>query len=746
MVHVAALCVLLTGATWSDIRLGFALYVVRMFFITAGYHRFFAHRSYRLGRVMQFVMALGGTLAAQKGPLWWAGLHRHHHRYADQPEDVHSPRRGFWWSHARWFLVDRYLATPVDTIRDFARFPELRALDRHWILPPFALGTAVFFAGGLRALVVGFFVSTVVLFHATFSINSLAHLWGRRRYATGDDSRNSLALALLTGGEGWHNNHHHYPAAANNGFFWWEVDTTYYGIRVLSWLGLASGVRRPPPGVLTLARLEPRAASPRAARACVILLVALASLLATALTGCNRGPQQLGSGRVPADGDPAAIARGEQTLLGRTYGYGVPFYRESAYWNLWKVWGLPARPPDYEARVRERYGLHPAPYDNGGLPMGITFARDRINGERAITMDCMLCHGGSIGGVSLVGLPNSTLDMEQITRDLDAADGRKTASVFPLAEVRGLNDADGLALILTALRKPDLSIDLLAWWTTSPPDLGWNEMPHIDTPPWWGWKAKRWLYYDGIIDARSHTSGTFTLTGQFRSTSGRDLLEQYDAWMDVRAYTLDKVQPPPYPLPVDAARAARGAEVYHSSAAGCAPCHGFYEGRPPQLTDYSTPITPLADLRTDPERYEKMTDAFIDKYNTIAWYSARYKARPKRERLRGYVAPPLTGLWATAPYLHNGSVPTVMDLLSPPAARPARYYRHPTTELSAYDPEKLGWTIVDCPAPACSDRTLPYPRMIFDTSRRGLGNGGHTWGVELSAEQKRDLIEFLKTI
>ncbi|PYQ44853.1 MAG: hypothetical protein DMF77_06150 [Acidobacteria bacterium] len=201
MVHVAALCVLLTGATASDIRLGLALYVGRMFFITAGYHRYFAHRSYRLGRVMQFVMALGGTLAAQKGPLWCAGLHRHHHRYADQPEDVHSPRRGFWWSHARWFLVDRYLATPADAIRDFARFPELRALDRHWILPPFALGAAVFFAGGLRALVVGFFVSTVVLFHATFSINS-------------------------------HNNHHHYPAAANNGFFWWEVDTTYYGIRV----------------------------------------------------------------------------------------------------------------------------------------------------------------------------------------------------------------------------------------------------------------------------------------------------------------------------------------------------------------------------------------------------------------------------------------------------------------------------------------------------------------------------------
>jgi hypothetical protein len=219
------------------------------------------------------------------------------------------------------------------------------------------------------------------------------------------------------------------------------------------------------------------------------------SLLVTvALAGCARGPQKLGSGRVPPDGDPAAVARGEQTLLGRTYGYGFPFYRLSSLMNLWKVWGLPARPADFDAP------------------------------------------------------------------------------------------------------------------------------------------------------------------------------------------------------------------------------------------------------------YEGMSDGFLEKYNTMPWYSAYYKARTKRDRPPGYVAPPLDGLWATAPYLHNGAVPTVLDLLTDPRSRPGRYYRQPTTELSAFDPDKLGWKVTVCPPATCSERLLPYPRMVFDTTRRGLGNSGHTWGVDLTAEQKRDLIEFLKTL
>ena len=221
-----------------------------MFFITAGYHRYFAHRSYKMARVPQFLMALGGSTAAQKGPLWWAAHHRDHHRYADTDRDIHSPSKGFWWSHVGWFLSNRFKATNVDGIRDFARYPELRWLDRHDWVGPWALGIATFLVFGWSGLVVGFLTSTIFLWHGTFLVNSVAHVFGRRRYETDDTSRNSLLVALATGGEGWHNNHHHYPASARQGFFWWEIDPTWYGLRMLSWVGIVRGLRAPPERVL----------------------------------------------------------------------------------------------------------------------------------------------------------------------------------------------------------------------------------------------------------------------------------------------------------------------------------------------------------------------------------------------------------------------------------------------------------------------------------------------------------------
>jgi stearoyl-CoA desaturase (delta-9 desaturase) len=221
-----------------------------MFFITAGYHRYFAHKSYKLGRVAQFVMAVGAQSSAQKGVLWWAAHHRDHHRYADTDRDVHSPRKGFWWSHVGWILCDRYGETKLDGIKDFARYPELRWLSRHDWIAPWALGVACYLIGGWSGLVVGFFWSTVLLWHATFTINSAAHVFGRRRYDTVDTSRNSLLLALLTWGEGWHNNHHHYAASARQGFFWWELDPTYYVLKALSRIGIVRDLRTPPARVL----------------------------------------------------------------------------------------------------------------------------------------------------------------------------------------------------------------------------------------------------------------------------------------------------------------------------------------------------------------------------------------------------------------------------------------------------------------------------------------------------------------
>ena len=250
LVHLAPFAMIWTGVTWRDVLLCAVLYQARMFFITAGYHRYFAHHSYKLNRFWRFVMAFGGTTAAQKGPLWWAALHRDHHRFADTPDDIHSPLKGFWWSHVGWILCDKYQATRFDRIADFARFRELRWLNQYNWIGPWLLAIATLLVFGVRGLVVGFFLSTVLLWHATFLVNSLAHVFGRRRYVTHDSSRNSLLIALVTSGEGWHNNHHYLASSARQGFFWWEIDLTYYVLVVLSALRVVRYLHRPPARLL----------------------------------------------------------------------------------------------------------------------------------------------------------------------------------------------------------------------------------------------------------------------------------------------------------------------------------------------------------------------------------------------------------------------------------------------------------------------------------------------------------------
>lgn len=247
-IHLGALATpWLAPPTASLVGLALASYVLRMFAITAGYHRYFAHRAYRTGRTFQFLLALLGGASAQKGALWWAAHHRDHHRDSDGPNDIHSPvQRGFWWSHLGWFLSRRHDATKLDRIKDLARYPELRFLDRYHAVPPTLLALGLFLAGGWPAFLWGFFVSTTALWHGTFAINSLAHVVGRQRYQTGDESRNSLALALVTLGEGWHNNHHFYPTTANQGWFWWELDLSWLALRALRLVGVVWALRTPP--------------------------------------------------------------------------------------------------------------------------------------------------------------------------------------------------------------------------------------------------------------------------------------------------------------------------------------------------------------------------------------------------------------------------------------------------------------------------------------------------------------------
>jgi stearoyl-CoA desaturase (Delta-9 desaturase) len=253
LVHLGCLGAIWTGVTPGVVALGVALYVLRIFAIGAGYHRYFSHRAYRTGRVFQFVLAFMAQTSAQRGALWWAAHHRRHHRYSDTELDVHSPvEHSFFYSHVGWIFVPRNNDTDYASIRDFARYPELRWLDRppYLYVPAALLGLATWLIAGWPGLVVGFCWSTVAVWHATFSINSLAHLVGRSRYVTGDQSRNNWLLAFLTMGEGWHNNHHAYQASVRQGFRWWEYDPTYYTLRVLSWLGIVWDLHVPPKQVL----------------------------------------------------------------------------------------------------------------------------------------------------------------------------------------------------------------------------------------------------------------------------------------------------------------------------------------------------------------------------------------------------------------------------------------------------------------------------------------------------------------
>ncbi len=259
--HIACLGVVYVGVSPVAVGVAVAAYLIRMFAITAFYHRYFAHKTFQTGRITQFVFAALGAAATQRGPLWWAAHHRHHHRTSDTDEDFHSPRHGFWRSHCGWFLGSRAFAAPDHLIRDFSAYPELRWLDRFDLVMPVLFAVFMFVLGvvlqrlapdlgtdGWQMLVWGYFISTVVLIHATLCINSLAHRFGSRRYQTADDSRNNWLLALLTLGEGWHNNHHHYAGSARQGFFWWEVDISYYLLRVMQALGLVWGLKAVPEG------------------------------------------------------------------------------------------------------------------------------------------------------------------------------------------------------------------------------------------------------------------------------------------------------------------------------------------------------------------------------------------------------------------------------------------------------------------------------------------------------------------
>ena len=261
--HIAVFAVFWVGVSAVAVLVALLSYGVRMFAVTAFYHRYFAHKAFRAGRVAQFCFAVIGASATQRGPLWWASHHRAHHRGADTAADPHESGRGFWWSHVGWFMASTHFRTRTDLVPDWSKFPELVWLDRFDLVVPVLFGAALFGLGemlqalgtsGWQMVVWGYVVSTVVLIHVTALVNSICHRFGSRRFATRDDSRNNAVLALLTLGEGWHNNHHRYAGSARQGFYWWQVDGSYLLLRLMAGLGWVRDLKEVPVDVLSEGR------------------------------------------------------------------------------------------------------------------------------------------------------------------------------------------------------------------------------------------------------------------------------------------------------------------------------------------------------------------------------------------------------------------------------------------------------------------------------------------------------------
>jgi mono/diheme cytochrome c family protein len=428
--------------------------------------------------------------------------------------------------------------------------------------------------------------------------------------------------------------------------------------------------------------------------------------------------------------DLAAAERGRVALT--VEGFLKPEWSDKAYAGAARLWGQSAPDPDkdpagYAAAFRDHYGLHPAPYPNDGLPMGLRRGRGPRGTKTGIQLDCMLCHGGSIGGQSYVGLGNTQLDLKAVLFELTIADGKRPPfSTFVLNSSRGTNNAGQIAAVLLSLRNTDLSV------RSFPLPLEVN-FPEMDTPAWWHLKRKRTMYYDGRTDARSVRTNMQFLLGE-KSLDELKALEP--AFRDLQAF-FKSLEPPRYPFAIDSAKAARGEAVFKRT---CVRCHGTYgpDG------EYPNKIVPLDVIGTDPARSLGLSDRLVAHFNKT-WFGAEHPVNTERI---GYQAPPLDGIWATAPYLHNGSVPSLHALLDSPS-RPARFTRPPSTEFTHYDTEHVGWKFTEVSADELAStarRSALQAKFIVDTSRFGMSNRGHTFGDKLSEVDRVDLLEYLKRL
>ncbi len=433
-----------------------------------------------------------------------------------------------------------------------------------------------------------------------------------------------------------------------------------------------------------------------------------------------------------ADATPSetdAADRGRAALL--EHSYLKAEWKVEAYRNAAKLWGTPAPDPEkdpegYSHAFAIHYGLHPAPYPNEALPMGLRWSKKPDGTKTGFQVDCMACHGGSIGGMSYVGMGNTQVDYELLFTDLFRADGRRVPLVpFTISTARGTTNAGMMAVMLLSLRNTDLSRRKF------PLLLGAN-LPELDAPPWWNLKHKKTMYYDGRTPAASVRANMQFLLGE-------KTLDQFKAleptFRDIQAYLLS-LEPPKYPFAIDTVRADRGKMVFEHT---CARCHGTYGSE----RSYPSKIVPLDVIGTDPARSLGVSDRSVEHYNAT-WFGAKY---PVNTRRTGYQAPPLDGIWATAPYLHNGSIPTLHALLKS-STRANRFARPPSTDFAHYDQEHVGWKFHELSdEEAAAMKTSAHKaHFLYDTAHHGLGNRGHTFGDKLNEDQRMDLIEYLKTL
>ena len=424
--------------------------------------------------------------------------------------------------------------------------------------------------------------------------------------------------------------------------------------------------------------------------------------------------------------DPAAVERGRTALTLRGHLKGV--WTREAYLKAGDRWGVahpdPKTDPDgYAKAFNLRYGLHEAPYPNDGLPMGLRAGVGKDGEADGIQIDCMACHGGSIGGTSYVGLGNSTLDLKSLFDDLSRADGKAPPiTPFTLNTTRGTVNAGQIAAFLLSLRNSDFSR------RTFPLPLGAN-LPELDTPAWWLLGRKATMYYDGRTPAESVRTNMQFIMGE-KSLDELKALEP--TFRDIQAY-LQSLKPPKYPFAIDAAKAERGRLVFLKN---CKSCHGTYGPG----GEYPSRIVDLKTIGTDPARAVGLSIGLVTHYNST-WFGEHH---PADLTMTGYQAPPLDGVWATAPYLHNGSVPTLWALLNS-SERPNVFRRPSNTGFENYDQARVGWIVEPLSSVPKAGKTSNYEaKFICDTSRIGLGNGGHTFGDKLSDADRWAVVEYLK--